>query len=138
MKKNTLQLANPFFHNTCHFQKKTEDRNQVLCFCAKSSGFALTEIWFDSIWLLVESTWSAWRQALVVLYELFKYLHTYINIFWILEMSKRCWFGRGIKYYVGKKLQCLKVELVCSLQKKNAISKKNSLLMTLRKIQLFF
>ena len=54
----------PNFSITLAISKKTEDRNQVLCFCAKSSSFALTEIWFDSIWLLVESTWSAWRQAL--------------------------------------------------------------------------
>ena len=64
------------FSITLATSKKTEDRNQVLCFCAKSSSFALTEIWFDSIWLLVESTWSAWRQALVVLYELFIYIRT--------------------------------------------------------------
>ena len=42
-------------------------------------------------------------------------------------MSKRCWLGRGIKYYVGKKLQCLKVELVCSLQKKKKCNFKQEL-----------
>ena len=47
--------------------------------------------------------------------NLFTYVHKHIlnsrNVQMLLV-------GRGIKYYVGKKLQCLKVELVCSLQKK--------------------